>query len=310
MLLGGLLLMIIAVCRRHRFAIPRSMPMTTFLVGSSVAVYQSCYFSGISRVGVAMGSIVTVATVPVVTGVVAYLLRGDTPTSRWYSATALTVLGGIGAGGVIGKGSANLPGLGLCVTAGSSVAVYTVLSRRLLDGGAPVVEVTTIAVALSGFLLLPVILASGTGWLGTVPGVAMAVYLGVITSALGFWLNARGLARTAPTTVATLNLAEPLTATVLAFAVLGERLDAAQTGGAAAMFLGLVLLVPEKEKTDPAAPPRGTGPDPASPGSSDQTEHGQNSPESPTQPSAQEKYHLGASGTLRISSEERRKSHS
>ncbi|CAO5175333.1 membrane hypothetical protein [Frankia sp. AiPs1] len=129
------------------------------------------------------------------------------------------------------------------------MAGYTVLSRRMLDAGATVIEVTTIAVLLSGILLLPLVLESGVGWLGTASGAAMAGYLGVATSALGFWLNARGLTRATPASVATLNLAEPMTAVVLAFAILGERPNAVQAVGAATVGLGLVLIARENKPT-------------------------------------------------------------
>ncbi|QEV16438.1 DMT family transporter [Streptomyces alboniger] len=196
----------------------RSLPGTTLLLGASVALYQGCYFSGISRLGVSMGSIVTVATVPVATGIVAYLLRKEKPVGRWYVATALAIAGLLASSGAVGETRADLLGF-MCLTAGSSVSPYTVLSRQLLDAGAPVTEVTTIAVALSGVLLL---------------------------------LNARGLQTVSATAVATLNLAEPLAAVILAFVVLHERPSAAQVAGAAAIFVGLLLLSrqPRRETAD------------------------------------------------------------
>ncbi|MCP9943862.1 EamA family transporter [Streptomyces somaliensis] len=241
-LVGGLFLVCLAVYQRNRFTVARRFPGTTVLLGASVAVYQACYFSGISRVGVAIGSIVTVATVPIATGVVAYLLRKEKPTGRWYVATLLAIAGLIASSGVAGETKADILGFVLCLTAGSSVSLYTVLSRELLDAGAPVTEVTTIAVALSGALLLPVLLVSGPAWLVTPSGALMALYLGLFTSALAFWLNARGLRKVPATAVATLNLAEPLAAVVLAFVVLGERPSAMQVVGVMAIFAGLLIL--------------------------------------------------------------------
>ncbi|MEV6975941.1 EamA family transporter [Kitasatospora sp. NPDC093806] len=241
-LIGGLCLVAFALARRKRFAAARSLPWTTVLLGASVAVYQSCYFSGIGRVGVSMGSIITVAVVPVATGVVAFLLRGERPGRRWYAATALAIVGTVAASGAIGDGRSDAIGIALCLTAGTSVAFYTVLSRRLLDAGAEVTEVTTVAVALSGVLLLPVLAFGGAGWLTTPSGLLMGLYLGAVTSALGFWLNARGLRRVSPTAVATLNLAEPVTAVVLAFVIVHERPTWVQWGGAFVVCLGLVVL--------------------------------------------------------------------
>ncbi len=242
-LIGGALLVALAATRRHAFRAARRRPAVTGLLGASVAVYQTCYFSGIDRVGVGIGSIMAVATVPVATGVIAWLLRGERPTRRWYPATGLGVLGMIGVSGGLGTAShPDVVGLLLCVTAGVSVGFYTVFSRALLDQGDTVTEVTTVALAISGVLLLPVLLGAGVGWLGTPSGAAMAVYLGLVTSALGFWLNARGLSWVRPTTVATLNLAEPVAAVLLAFVVLAERPSPIQIAGAGAVCVALGLL--------------------------------------------------------------------
>ncbi|WP_179166585.1 EamA family transporter [Streptomyces sp. CB03238] len=266
-LVGGVFLLLLAARRRSRFPTARALPGTTVLLGASVAVYQSCYFNGAARLGVAMGSIVTVATVPVATGIVAYLLRGEKPTNRWYLATLLAIVGLIGSSGVVGETRADIFGFLMCLTAGSSVAIYTVLSSRLLDAGAPVTEVTTIAVAVSGFLLLPVLLLSGPSWLGTPSGALMALYLGLFTSAVAFWLNARGLRKVSPTAVATLNLAEPLAAVVLAFLVLGEEPSAVQVAGALSICAGLLVLAmrPQGKAAPPAQTTLTAPPDIATP---------------------------------------------
>jgi drug/metabolite transporter, DME family len=241
-LVGGICLLVAAVFTRERFRVSRSRPWTSLLLGISVAIYQTCYFGGIGRVGVAIGAVATVTTVPVATGVVAFLLRGERPSRRWYPATLLAIAGSACADGVLGRGAADPVGLLLCVTAGTSVAVYTVLSRTLMDDGARAAEVTTIALAVSGLLLLPILIASDPRWLATASGLTMTAYLGVCSCALGFWLNARGLRRLPATKVATLNLAEPVTAVILALLILGERPSALQLAGIALVCVALAML--------------------------------------------------------------------
>ena len=70
---------------------------------------------------------------------------------------------------------------------------------------------------------------------------AMALHLGVLTVGLAYWLYGRGLRHLPVPTVVTLTLAEPLTASVLGVAVLGERLGAAGWAGAAVVAAGLVV---------------------------------------------------------------------
>ena len=93
--------------------------------------------------------------------------------------------------------------------------------------------------ALGALLLLPVLVASGGGGLGSPGGLALVVYLAAIPTALAYVLFARGLRRLTSGETATLTLAEPLTATVLGTLVLAERPGLLAVAGAALVLAGL-----------------------------------------------------------------------
>lgn len=96
-------------------------------------------------------------------------------------------------------------------------------------------------------LLLPVLLVEGMAWLGEPGGLALALYLGAIPTALAYALFARGLQRLSAGETATLTLAEPLTAMLLGAVVLGEQPGALAIAGAALVLAGLlVLAVPRR----------------------------------------------------------------
>ena len=80
---------------------------------------------------------------------------------------------------------------------------------------------------IGAILLLPVLLTGTTAWLHTTDGIALALYLGLVPTALAYVLFARGLLRLDASEVTTLVLAEPLTATVLGALVLDERVGLA-----------------------------------------------------------------------------------
>ena len=81
---------------------------------------------------------------------------------------------------------------------------------------------------------------------------AVAGYLGMVTTALAYLLYGRGL-RTVPAPVAvTLGLAEPVVAAILGLVVLGERLTATDVAGLALVGLALATLV----RRAPCAPTR------------------------------------------------------
>jgi drug/metabolite transporter, DME family len=96
--------------------------------------------------------------------------------------------------------------------------------------------------SIGAVFLLPLLALVPAGDLLTGGGLAVAVYLGAVPTALAYILFARGLERIGAGETATLTLAEPVTAAALGFAVLGERPGAAALIGASLVLAGLALL--------------------------------------------------------------------
>lgn len=134
-----------------------------------------------------------------------------------------------------------MSGLLLALGAGLAYAVYTVAARQLIVGGDASATVMASAFGLGGFLFVPVLLTQPLGWLTTPGGIALAAYLGVLTTGLAYVLFGRGLAVLPAGPVTTLVLAEPLVATALGVTLLDERLGTVGLVGAALVLAGLVL---------------------------------------------------------------------
>jgi drug/metabolite transporter, DME family len=134
------------------------------------------------------------------------------------------------------------------VLSGSGYATYTIVAKRLLKAGHAPERVMAASFSLGALLLAPVLLAGDVGWIATVDGLAMAIFLGAIPTALAYVLFARGLRRLTAGETATLTLAEPLTAAGLGIVALGERPGTVAAIGAALVLAGLLTL---------AAPGRG-----------------------------------------------------
>nr|WP_275586349.1 EamA family transporter [Geodermatophilus normandii] len=124
--------------------------------------------------------------------------------------------------------------LGALVASGSALG-YAVVT--LAGGGVPAgVPVTLAGFAGGALLLTPVVLAEGPSFPADGGTIAVLLYLGLVPSALAYGLFFTGV-RTVPGAVASIiTLLEPLAATVLATAFLGERLAPAAVAG------GLLLL--------------------------------------------------------------------
>src|SRR5215207_1345600 len=247
---GGALLVVVALfvrMPRRRWA---RGPVIAGAAG--VALYQVSFFAAVADTGVAVGTIVALGSAPTLAGALEWVLHGRRPEARWAGATllacagvALLALTGGGAAGV------SLPGVGLAVIAGGSYATYTRSAKRLLDDGHAPEHVMAAAFGLGAVALLPVLVSTGAGWLATTDGLALAIFLGVVPTALAYVLFARGLRGVEASEAATLTLAEPLTAAVLGIVVLGEQVGGAGAVGAALVLAGLLALAVRTRVPEP-----------------------------------------------------------
>lgn len=207
--------------------------------GACTAAYQLCFFAGVQSIGVATGTLLTIGSGPVFAGLLAAVLLRERPEASWLVATGLCVAG---LGLLSGAGGDVRPlGVLLALGAGLAYAAYTVAAKHLMSAGRGSSEVMASAFGLGGLLLLPVLATQPLGWLATPGGVALAGYLGLVTTALAYVLFGRGLAVLPAGPVTTLVLAEPLVATALGVGLLDERLGAAGATGALLVLAGLVL---------------------------------------------------------------------
>ena len=239
---GGAALVLVALAGRRLRLLRPALPL--LLVGGiGVAVYQLSFFAAVDRTGVTVGTVVAIGFGPVAAGVLERLVEGAEPTRRWLVATALAVAGvavlTISAGADAGVSPV---GIGLALLAGGGYAAYTVIAKRLLRLGHDPVGVMAGSFGLGALLLLPVLVLGDHDWLASPSGVALALYLGLLPTAVAYLLFVHGLRRVSAAEATTLVLAEPVTAAVLGALVLGERLESAAAVGAALVLAGLLAL--------------------------------------------------------------------
>ena len=250
---GGLALLALAALRGELRAGGVRWPrLATTTATLGVAAYQPFFFAGVAKTGVALGTILAIGSAPVWTGVIGLLFLGEKPTVRWGIATALAVSGCallLGAGGGV---SVDAAGVLLALSAGACYAAYATASKRLLTEGLPHVAVMAVVFSAGAVLLCPLLAASDLGWLAEPRGAVVALWLGLVATALAYATFARGLAVVPVTSAATLSLAEPLTAGLLGVLVLGEELAVAALLGAGLMLSGLGIASVGRE-----APPNG-----------------------------------------------------
>lgn len=201
-----------------RFRVGR-VPLPPLLIAAAgMAGYQLAFFAGVTRAGVVAATVVAIGSAPLLAGLAAWFFRGETLASMWWVATALAV-----AGLVILNWPGRITdrsGVLLALVAGACYAVYAVASKEILSTGDPTQAMAAV------FAIAAVMLGAVTGFQGLTwvkNDWAIALWLGLAATTCAYTLFARGLRQLKVGTAATLSLAEPLTATLLGFAILGER---------------------------------------------------------------------------------------
>jgi DME family drug/metabolite transporter len=238
-LVGGTLLVLAA--RTLGARMPRA-PRVVLGIAAAVAIYQLSFFAAVKLTGVAVGTVVAIGTGPAAAGALGRVVNGERLTPRWAVATALAGAGVALLVAAGGGASVDPAGVLLAVVSGSGYATYTVLSKRLLDRGAAPEGVMAAGFGGAAVLLLPALVLAGPGFLAQPGGLAVALYLGAVPTALAYVLFARGLRHLSSGETATIVLAEPVTAAALGIVALGEDPSIAAAAGAVLVLAGLLVL--------------------------------------------------------------------
>lgn len=209
-------------------------------MGVTVAAYQVFFFLSMSRTGVAVGTLASLALTPFMAGILGWVMREGAPGYVWLVSTVLAITGvtllTIGAGD-----RRDVLGIAFGLAAGASYAFYTVFGVRFAREGEQPTNVLAASFAVSGALLIPVFIMSGTWWMSW-SSLLLILWLGLATTTLAYVLFGMGLRALQPGHIATLNLAEPLFATLLGVFVLGESLGSLGVLGCALVIIGLGVL--------------------------------------------------------------------
>lgn len=218
----------------------RDLPRIVAL-GAAMAVYQVFFFAAVPEIGVALTALVTVCSAPVLVGVAAIFVLGEAFTRRLGAAL---VFGLAGAGLLVGMPSnaGNPFGILLAAVAAVAFAAFVICSRTLAhhDPG----KIIVVGFGSGAIFIAPFALGAGMpagAW--SAPVWAALIYIGLIPTALAYLLYFRGIRSTTATAASVLALAEPLTATMLGWAIFGETLGLPAMLGAVLLLIAMATLL-------------------------------------------------------------------
>ncbi|WP_255513575.1 DMT family transporter [Homoserinibacter sp. GY 40078] len=210
-----------------------------------VFVYPLAFYSGMDLAGVAIGNVVALGTGPVVTAVLERAIDRHPLSRAWAIATALAIAGMIllATARHPSAGEDVVAGVLLGLTAGIAYALYTFASARAIGAGHASRGVVGAVFGCGAVGLVLVLIVTGGPLLDAPGSWPIVGYLVLGPMFVAYLLVGFALRTLRSSAVATIALLEPVTATVLAVVVVGERLEPLAWIGVASILIGIVLLV-------------------------------------------------------------------
>ncbi|GHD27678.1 membrane protein [Streptomyces violarus] len=209
------------------------------VTGLGLAVFQTAYFAAVSATGLAVATVVTLGTGPVLIALGARLTLAE----RLGRGGAVAVAGALAGLAILvlgGGGTAVRPwGVLLALLSAGGYSAMTLLTRRWGRGGGADASRTTVgAFAVTSLCLLPFAWAEGLLPHIEEPGrlLVLLAYVAAVPTALAYGLYFAGAAVVRSATVSVIMLLEPVSAAVLAVVLLGERLTVATVAGTLLML--------------------------------------------------------------------------
>lgn len=244
---GALGVAIILALKRHGSIISRGLhlPMVTLaLAAMALAITQTSIYLGIRTAGVTVATMIFIGTPPLFSGIFAQFIKRERQSLSWLI-SSLVIASGCTFMALSGDaevdGNRLLWGSLMAAVAGASWTFVGTLLRNLQRHAGPL-ESSFIVMGSAALILLPIAATQGLSWVVEPRVFIISVALGLISTAIPYWLFTTG-ARKIPVSHAFLyGLTEPITASFLGLVVLGERLSTSGTIGYVQVAVGLVLF--------------------------------------------------------------------
>lgn len=269
--IGGILQALVALPQLSRATLHLRSHLGTVVLGAvAVFVYPLAFYSSMHLAGVAVGTVISLASAPLASGLLERLVDKQRLGGWWVAAALLGITGSILL--VVSSNSGNLlteksilAGIGLGLIAGAAYATYSWSVQRLMAERIGRAAAMGSVFGAGGVLLLPVLIITGAPLLATPQSMAVGAYMAIIPMFLGYFAFGYGLSKIPASSATTITLTEPAVATILAVLIVGERLT--PIGWVGLGIFGVVLLIlalaPAKPARTSVVPSKSGTPDDA-----------------------------------------------
>ncbi|MEZ9126186.1 DMT family transporter [Vibrio splendidus] len=217
----------------------------------ALAIYPLAFYSSMKLSGVAIGTVVSIATAPFFSALLECLIsKNNNINKRWLTSFSIGV---VGIGLLVFSESSSvsqsgeelkLLGIALGLVAGLCYAIYSWATKALIDKGIKSQAAMGSIFGLGAMLLLPTLWFTGENLFSSQINVLVISYLTLIPQCLGYIAFSFGLRHVTASSANLLTLFEPVVAAVLAVCVVGELIPF--IGWLGMFLIVLCLLIQSK----------------------------------------------------------------
>jgi DME family drug/metabolite transporter len=257
LLVGGLTLATLALAtgRRPAELTAHRGPLAAGAV--AIALYQVCFFTGTTRTGVALATVVALGSAPVFSGLINATLLRRPPGGRWATGTTLAVIGVALMARSQPSARTDLTGIFAALGAGLGWATYAMIGQQRIRAGLDSTSCMAAMFTGAAVLSTPLLALGDSAWTTTRNGIVLSLYLGILTIGVVYTCFGWGLRQLPAHTTVTLTLAEPMTAAVLAAAILHQNIGVPGWIGVAIVAIALLITASHNDSAaHPATDPR------------------------------------------------------
>lgn len=242
LLVGAATLLLMALARpESRGGFARLPWSGVVLAGLAIGGYNLLFFRAVTETGVGIGTAIAIGSAPLWATAFEIAVNRERPGCLRLLGQAVAILG-VGllalAGGSQGG---SLVGVALAAAAAACYAIYSMVTSRV-GHHAPPATTAAATFSVAALMTSPVLLVSPLGWMAAPESWFWIGFLGIAVTGLSYALYTWGLTRVAASTAVTLALVEPVTAWLLASAVVGEAITGQKLAGALLVLAGLAVI--------------------------------------------------------------------
>lgn len=224
---GGILLVLRAVKSLIKDkARLRMRPKTLLLGGLSVAIYPLAFYSSMHLAGVAVGSVISLASAPLFSVLLERIINKKPISQHWLLSFAFGGLGimllTISKQGGETHSTVHFWGIILGLIAALTYACYSWSAKQLIEHGVSANSSMASLFGLAAVLLLPSLLFSADNMFANATNITVAIYMATVPMFLGYLLFGYGLKSIAASKATLITLLEPAIATLFAVIIVGE----------------------------------------------------------------------------------------